>query len=475
MSPGPSAARLVPEAPWSQSGYCLNIVTWLWRGQSCIRSPLALVRPVVLPKSPGHSVAMPEHCPSVCSQSLIQFPRPVCLDIALFQVSKTRSRDGTDYIICESESCSGACTLGNGCLCADGYTFCIPTTECVFSSDECCPQGLLWDTENICCIETPLCSPPCYNDEVCTYVSNVTTCVCNSTYYADKSKALSVADLAPLLACDPEGYMVISVNKCLLESLGYDYNTMHMNNKSKSCTVYYSEVSNGKQVYSFQIKAMEGWCGNIVTRNSSMVYYTNSLYIDIQIGNVITANPISFEFTCAYSLIWELSLKMNIKRLLSATTVSSSSCEILQEESILLSSDNQWSSNSGIPLSNGTDFALNTDVCTDSSCCIITLPSSMKYSLYPMYMEAFIDEAFTIPLTEVSVGSYVYVGMAISADANIFSLSVEQCIVSPTNNRNDSDSVILISDGDDLAETAAFNKRQHGGASFLSPISTPVV
>ncbi|XP_077151471.1 uncharacterized protein LOC143815762 isoform X2 [Ranitomeya variabilis] len=377
-------------------------------------------------------------CPMCNEYSLVTQDAPVIVS----DKQGTTCYNGTDYIRCDSVLCSGSCALEIGCFCADGDTLCIPATECILISNQCCPSGLFWDIENICCTETPLCSPPCHDDEVCAYASNVTTCVCNSTYYADKT----VADLAPLLVCDP-GVMVISVSKCLLESLGYDYTTMHINNNSNICTIYYSDVSSGKQVYSFQIEAMEGWCGNIVTRNSSMIYYTNRLYIDIQKGNVINANPISFEFTCAYWLKWEQSLKMNIKRLSSAKTVSSSSCEIIQEESILLNLDNQWSSNLGIPLSNGTDLALNTDLCTNSSCCTINLPSSTEYSPYSIYMGAYIDGDFTIPLTEISIGSYVYVGMAASADGKAFSLSVEQCIVSPINNRNDSDSVILISGG----------------------------
>ncbi|XP_075707265.1 uncharacterized protein LOC142741821 [Rhinoderma darwinii] len=341
-----------------------------------------------------------ENCIMQCDESSLKTQEPSLK----LPGEDTVCYSGSDYITCESKPCVGVCDVVNGCLCRD-RTLCIPTSECVMNSNVCCPPGLFWDGVKLCCTETPLCSPPCYSDEVCTYASGVTTCACNESLYKDKT----VADLAPLLVCNAD--MVISVSTCLLKFLGYDYTTMHINDKSNACTLFYSDVINGQYMYSLKLLNQEGWCGNIVTHNSSMVYYTNGLHIDIQKGNLITANPLSFNFTCAYNLIQE-------------------------------------KNKSEFSFSNGTDFALNEDLCTNISCCTINLPAITGHSTYNynISMAAYIDEQFNSPLTD-ELATDFYVGMFAEADRNNFSLSVEQCIVSPTNNRNSNSSVVLITGG----------------------------
>ncbi|XP_075460088.1 pancreatic secretory granule membrane major glycoprotein GP2-like isoform X2 [Ascaphus truei] len=295
--------------------------------------------------------------------------------------------------MCSSPSCGGSCADGNGCSCNDDVTLCIPTTECTIAPAECCPAGLYWDPSSSCCSDVVRCSPLCSSDEICVDNHGVATCVCDNS----KNKNKTIADLAPSMTCD-SSIMIVSVSKCVMDALGYDYSSFQLNDKSDSCTNTYPDIMNSQRVLSIQVKTQKGWCGNVVTSDSSKVNYTNTLHIGNKNSSLLTKNPINFNFTCSYNLTMQTSLNF------SANAVSST---------INVTADGVGS--------------------------------------VPVTMAAYKDQVYTIPIQDsdtVTVGSDLYLGLFTQfLDGDKFALRVEQCFASPINDPNYANKVPLVSGG----------------------------
>ncbi|KAM4701783.1 pancreatic secretory granule membrane major glycoprotein GP2-like [Discoglossus pictus] len=263
------------------------------------------------------------------------------------------------------------------------------------------------------CAVAFVCDPPCYSDEQCVEINNMTTCVCNTTLYHDKRLNSSVN-------CDG-GKMVISVNRCLLDTLGYDFSSFTMTNKSEGCNITYPGVIDNKRVQSLQAKVETGWCGNRVTVNDSQVYYANTLHIGIKKNSVVTVSSMDLNFICAYNLTMQTSLIFALR-----------------------------------PLS-GTTY----------------LKPVNGEALYPLTMAAYKDTSYTVPLEEsdtVLVGAYVYLGLFIEdADGSIFALRVDQCFATPTNDPENANKVQFVKEGcavDGDVET----KIEENGVSLVAKV-----
>ncbi|XP_075051651.1 uromodulin-like [Mixophyes fleayi] len=193
--------------------------------------------------------------------------------------------------------------------------------------------------------------------------------------------------------------MESSISKCQLEALGYDYNSLHLNNNSYLCNYTYPKVMNNMNMSSVQAKAAEGWCGNIVTQDSSNIYISNTLYIEPVAGPLITKNPLSYNITCAYNLTMQTSLNISLHPVLSTIHLTPE---------------------------NGT-------------------------GVFTVIMAAYKDATYTTPIQqneEVDVGSDVYLGLFSSdADGTVFALRVDSCLATPTNDQNDANAVQLVSAG----------------------------
>ncbi|XP_075460090.1 pancreatic secretory granule membrane major glycoprotein GP2-like [Ascaphus truei] len=307
---------------------------------------------------------------------------------------------GTDHPMCSASTCAGYCTADNGCSCNDDVTLCVPTTQCTTAPALCCPEGFHWDPSSSCCSDKVVsptdvvhCSPLCSSDEVCVYKSGVATCVCDNSTYRNKT----IADLAPSVTCD-SSVMIVSVSKCLLDALGYDYSSFQLNDKSDSCNVTYSDVINNKRVHSIEVLARTGSCGNVVSSDSSKVNYTNTLHIGNKNSPFVTKNPINYNFTCSYNLTMQTSLNF------SANAVSSS---------VNITADGVGS--------------------------------------VPVTMAAYKDQGYTIPIQDtdtVIVGSDLYLGLFTQfVDGEKFALRVEQCFASPINDPNYVNKVPLVTGG----------------------------
>ncbi|XP_075706703.1 pancreatic secretory granule membrane major glycoprotein GP2-like [Rhinoderma darwinii] len=301
-----------------------------------------------------------------------------------------------DTILCKNcAGGSGSCTLDNGCSCIDDPTItCVPTTECAgVGTNICCPTDYYWSSADNCCTDTLLCNPSCQNDEICKNISKVATCGCNTSLYS----GMNTSSLVPTVTCEAS-VMTVTLDKCLLESLGYNSTTFQLNNNSDSCVNTYTKIISNKTMQSIQALPQTGWCGNEVTINSSIVYYANVLHIGIQNTTIITANPINFSFSCSYNMTMQTSLATAINSVINTVNISI----------------------------NGEGSVVTT-------------------------MAAYWDQAYTTPIKDnedVPVGSNVYLGIFSDvSDVNKFVLRVENCYSTPDNNVNNVNKVAIVSGG----------------------------
>uniref|UniRef100_A0A8C5M1M0 ZP domain-containing protein n=1 Tax=Leptobrachium leishanense TaxID=445787 RepID=A0A8C5M1M0_9ANUR len=230
------------------------------------------------------------------------------------------------------------------------------------------------------------CSPLCADDEICENRHNIPTCECNSSIYNGKT----TADVKPSVTCE-SNVMTISVSKCLLQYLHYDYTSLQLNTNSTNCIYIYTEIINNQSMLSVQAAVQSEWCGNIVTNGSSKISYTNTLYIE-PLGLPGTGtNNLAFPFTCTYN--------------------------------------------------NTSDIPGSTTV----------LDSVTGGGSYTARMTAYRDSSFTIKIQNgdfVEIESDIYLGISVSeADGNKLALTVTECIASPTMNRSDLNTVQLMSQG----------------------------
>ncbi|XP_075051649.1 pancreatic secretory granule membrane major glycoprotein GP2-like [Mixophyes fleayi] len=301
--------------------------------------------------------------------------------------------DGSDPALCSD--CGGSCDPENGCLCSDSISQCFPVaSKCPMESNDCCNVTSGWYWNSICCTDVKQCSPSCQSDESCDIVNGPPTCVCNKTIYS----GITPARLKPTVTCN-DGTMETYVNICELKALGYQYSAFHLINNSVYCNFQYNTTINNVSVSGIQLQTAKGWCGNIVTQDSSNIYITNTLYIAPTAGPLITKNPLSYNITCAYNLTMQTSLNFSLHPVLSTITLTPE---------------------------NGT-------------------------GVFTVTMAAYKDLSHTQPIQQdeqVVIGSDVYLGLlSPDADGDVFALRVESCLATPTNNRSDTNSVQLVSGG----------------------------
>eukprot|EP00079_Xenopus_tropicalis_P033033 XP_017946804.1 PREDICTED: thyroid hormone down-regulated protein (gene 18) isoform X1 [Xenopus tropicalis] len=281
-------------------------------------------------------------------------------------------------------------------MCSDDETIpCVPTACQMTTMSLCCPSGYFWNSDLSCCSDTLICDPPCLSDEMCVSVSNVATCACNDSAYSGKT----IADFSPSVSCNTVT-MTISVSQCLLAHLGYDYTNMHLLNSSlAACRYSYSEIINNSSVRKVQLRVEDGWCGTIMTFDSTKLYYKNSLYIGIQNKSIITVSPMLLNFTCSYNLTMETSLIYALK-----------------------------------PIQN-----------------TVTLPGPNGTGSYALTMAAYLNPNFISPIQAddtVEVGTLIYLGLFVAnADGTAFSLRVEECYATPTNDPTDVNRVYIVRGG----------------------------
>ncbi|XP_073526774.1 pancreatic secretory granule membrane major glycoprotein GP2-like [Phyllobates terribilis] len=316
------------------------------------------------------------------------------LAAVLIQKGETYTCYSNDPGLCSS--CGGGyCTLANGCSCnIDPTITCVPESECAsVGTNVCCPTGYYWSSTDSCCTDTLLCNPSCQSDEICQNNTNVATCGCNTTVYS----GMNSSSLAPIVNCG-SNIITVSLNNCLLQSLGYDVTTLQLNNNSVSCVNTYTEVISNQTMQTIQALPMSGWCGNEVTTDSLKVYYTNVVHIGLQNKSVITVNPTNISFSCSYNLTIQTGLVATIKPSLSTVNISVSG-----EGTVVLTMDAYW------------------------------------------------DQQYTTPVLQnedVPVGSNVYLGIVSDlVDTSKFVLRLESCYATPDNNINNVNRVAIVSGG----------------------------
>ncbi|XP_018422504.1 PREDICTED: pancreatic secretory granule membrane major glycoprotein GP2-like [Nanorana parkeri] len=240
------------------------------------------------------------------------------------------------------------------------------------------------------CIKTPICTSGCAPDENCT----VGKCVCNGSMYQN----LTIGNFHPTIVCE-NSIITVGVNQCQLDLLGYDPSSIHLRETGENCSYFFSNISNGSRRIFVQTEAASNWCGNTVESDESNIYISNTIYIDIKKTDIITKNPIKFNYTCGYTRNMQTSLQL-------PGNITTQTVDL-----------------TGI---NGT-------------------------GLYPVTMSAYKDLACTIPFTNddtVVVGSDIFVGIFVAgADSDIFVLRIEKCTASPTEDRNGPNNFVLIENG----------------------------
>ncbi|KAM4701478.1 pancreatic secretory granule membrane major glycoprotein GP2-like [Discoglossus pictus] len=328
----------------------------------------------------------------------------VLVGVSLLKHAGAACYSGTKYPLCSS--CGGSCSFENECACSDGLSSCLPQ-NCDPNHLICCPQDLFWDDEKSCCSADVVCSPPCLSDEICVNITNEATCVCNDSSHT----GAKIEDLVQPVNCDG-GTMTISVGRCLLNALGYDYTSLKVYNNSDICSATFSNIINNQRVQSLQLIAQTGYCGNVMMIDAFKVNYTNTLHIDILNRSIIAKNPMEINFTCSYNLTMETNLSIALHPQLGTTYLTA-------------------------PNGEGS---------------------------YPLTMTAYKDSAFSQPFQPTDsalVGSDIFLGLIISdADGMTFALRVVKCWATPTKNPEDPNYVLLVSGGcqaDGGVETEVMN------------------
>ncbi|XP_075057130.1 uromodulin-like [Mixophyes fleayi] len=184
-------------------------------------------------------------------------------------------------------------------------------------TNDCCSlvSGWYWDPALQCCTDVINCSPSCMSDEYCDTASGPPTCLCDKTMYM----GTTIAALKPTVSCDG-GAMSLSISVCQLEQLGYDYRTSHLIDNSSLCTFTYNQVINNVNMWLIETRSAVGWCGNILTMNSSHVTYTNTEYF--QPMGVTSSGDLAVNLSCSYALFWESQLLLSVQQEDRALTVS---------------------------------------------------------------------------------------------------------------------------------------------------------
>ncbi|XP_075189742.1 uromodulin-like [Anomaloglossus baeobatrachus] len=289
--------------------------------------------------------------------------------------------------IAACNTCGGGCESVQ-CFCINGIDSCVPTTasDCLSQSNDCCPTGYYYDVNAICCTDKVICNPSCSDDEMC----SAGECVCNTTMYKNKT----INDLKPSVVCNSD-IMLISISRCLLTYLKYDYNTIYAGTNTPGCTPQYNTIDNNIRVDHLQAELNSGWCGNKITNDSQKIYFTNTLHIGVLSSPIITVNPLNFTFTCSYNLTMQIALNVTLHPVVGSTT---------------------------IPGTNGS-------------------------GAFDLVMAAYTDNSYSTPFQEsdvVTVGTDIYLGIFVTgADGNAFALRVEKCVASPTNTSVDAPVTIV--------------------------------
>uniref|UniRef100_A0A8C5P9L2 ZP domain-containing protein n=1 Tax=Leptobrachium leishanense TaxID=445787 RepID=A0A8C5P9L2_9ANUR len=267
------------------------------------------------------------------------------------------SIDGSP-IMCSS--CGGSCTAVSGCQCAN-QTSCLPENgTCGLNSPACCLPGFSWNPNIVCCVD----------------LNNLTSFVtCN------------------------RGIMTVSVNKNLLEFL--QYTPINATLSDPSCTGANVSIVNGKRVYSVTVPGRAGTCGNIMSKSTSQVTYTNTLVITkySSIG-ILSTRKISAQFSCTYNLTMDVALSTVIKPVMSSQILATGG--------------------------SGAE-AITTIAAYDSS-------------------------SYTQPIMQtnqeqLTIGSTLYFGMFTLFPDPVFVLRVETCYSTPTSDGSGSIKVMLIQGG----------------------------
>uniref|UniRef100_A0A8C5M1C4 ZP domain-containing protein n=1 Tax=Leptobrachium leishanense TaxID=445787 RepID=A0A8C5M1C4_9ANUR len=303
------------------------------------------------------------------------------------------SIDGSP-IMCSS--CGGSCTAVSGCQCAN-QTSCLPENgTCGLNSPACCLPGFSWNPNIVCCVEGPYCSPQCLPDESCTLVNQIALCTLNSTIYQNQN--LDLNNLTSFVTCN-RGIMTVSVNKNLLEFL--QYTPINATLSDPSCTGANVSIVNGKRVYSVTVPGRAGTCGNIMSKSTSQVTYTNTLVITkySSIG-ILSTRKISAQFSCTYNLTMDVALSTVIKPVMSSQILATGG--------------------------SGAE-AITTIAAYDSS-------------------------SYTQPIMQtnqeqLTIGSTLYFGMFTLFPDPVFVLRVETCYSTPTSDGSGSIKVMLIQGG----------------------------
>ncbi|KAG9467824.1 hypothetical protein GDO78_014228 [Eleutherodactylus coqui] len=193
--------------------------------------------------------------------------------------------------------------------------------------------------------------------------------------------------------------MTVSISRCLLTYLKYNYSTIHLADNSIACIpAVYSTTENKTKIDHIQAEMGAGWCGNIVKNDSQKIYITNTIHIDILHSAIITVNPLNFNFTCAYNLTMQLSLNYSVHPVMGTTN---------------------------LPGINGTGS-------------------------FPVTMAAYWDSQYANPIQDgeaITVGTNFFLGLFVkNADGDVFTLRVEKCVASPTDSSNPA-SVTLVTGG----------------------------
>uniref|UniRef100_A0A8C5LTH5 ZP domain-containing protein n=1 Tax=Leptobrachium leishanense TaxID=445787 RepID=A0A8C5LTH5_9ANUR len=367
-------------------------------------------------------------------------------------------RAGTEYPLCDE--CVGICDSANGCMCIiQPYEHCVPTS-CIMESNGCCPLGYYWNSSASCCTDELSCSPACAGDEVCVRRGVFAVCECDLGTYI----GATIADIKPSVACDG-ATMTITVSKCLLTYLGYDYSSLHIGDDSEYCSFHYSEMINDQRMENIQLRAAAGFCGNTDTVDESHISYSNTLYI--LPSPLVTKCLIEVNFTCSYSLAMMTSLPAPLisyrfsawapvsgSRIYSPSTAASTFPWEYSGTDIVMGIITQDADGSNVSLiddqcivtaSNDSTSGPMQDVIVS-----VYLTPVLGGGSFDVTMAAYKDPAY-VTLWEdeeiVSAGGDVYLGIFTpDADAHILTLSVHQCFATASNDWNDVTRVPLVID-----------------------------
>ncbi|KAM4632530.1 uncharacterized protein O3C94_019060 [Discoglossus pictus] len=158
-------------------------------------------------------------------------------------------------------------------------------------------------------------SASCAPDEECEIRNGVSGCHCKPDSQLDNVLHANVLtkNLSPHLVCGTN-QISLSYSKCLLERMGFDASTIHLNDYNCRSSI----ERDGSSMVKINMLPKSGSCGAQLYVNDSHITYRNTIYLSPKSDGVIKRNEALVNFYCSYPKDMEVSLWVAVNPMISS-------------------------------------------------------------------------------------------------------------------------------------------------------------